>query len=136
MFRKGITVLLVDDEVSQRRMMRGILENAGYEVLEGKDYREAVVIHSNYKGKVDIVLTDIALPGRDGCQLVRNLIQADPELCAVFVSGLAGAELCRFYGLATTDVHFLAKPFVAAELLSRIRAVLEAGGPYLTRGAG
>ncbi len=116
--------------------MRDVLENAGYEVLEGKDYREAMVIHGNYKGKIDIVLTDIALPGKDGCQLVRTLLETDPDLCAVFVSGLTGAELCRFYGMATTDIHFLAKPFAAAELLRRIRKVLNTGGPYLTRGAG
>jgi DNA-binding response OmpR family regulator len=94
------------------------------------------VIHGNHSGKIDVVLTDIALPGKDGCQLVRTLIETDPNLCAVFVSGLAGAELCRFYGLATSDVHFLAKPFAAAELLRRIRRVLKAGGPYLTRVAG
>src|SRR5579862_2405821 len=134
--RKGVTVLVIDDEVSQRSMMRGILENAGYEVLEGRDYREALVIHANHRGKVDVVLTDIALPGQDGCQMVRTLIEADPELRAVFVSGQAGAELCRFYGLATTDIHFLAKPFSPAELLRRIRTVLTTGGPYLTRGAG
>lgn len=116
--------------------MRGILENAGYDVLEGKDYREAVVIHSNHKGKVDVVLTDIALPGKDGCELVKTLIETDPGVCAVFVSGLTGAELCRFYGLATSDIHFLVKPFAAAELLRRIRTVLRTGGPYLTRGAG
>ena len=136
MLRKGVTVLLVDDESSQRAMMRDILENAGYTVLEAKDYPDALVIHANRTGRVDIVLTDIALPGKDGCQLVKNLIETDPHLSAVFVSGLTGAELCRFYGLATSDVHFLAKPFAAAELLSRIRKVLKTGGPYLTRKAG
>lgn len=134
--RKGVTVLLVDDESSQRTMMRDILENAGYIVLEAQDSAEALVIHGNRTGRIDIVLTDIALPGKDGCQLVKNLIEADPYLSAVFVSGLTGAELCRFYGLATTDIHFLAKPFAAAELLSRIRNVLKTGGPYLTRKAG
>ena len=136
MRRKGVTILVTDDEASQRRLMRGILENAGYTVLEAQDYDEALTIHRNHKGNIDLALTDLALPGGDGCRLVRTLLAAKPGLSAVFVSGMAGSEVCRFYGIATTDIHFLAKPFAAADLLQRVRAVLQAGGPYLTRTAG
>ena len=136
MFRKGLTILVVDDEDSQRRLIRGILENAGYTVVDGKDYDQALSVLRNQRGKVELVITDMALPGRDGCQLVKTLIEEDPGLCALFISGLTGAELCRFYGLATTDLHFLAKPFAAADLLQRVREVLDAGGPYLTKVAG
>lgn len=135
MLKKHKTVLLIDDEPSQRRFMSRVLEDAGYTVLEGADYDEALVIHNQHRRKIDVVLTDISLPGRNGYVLVKALLEIDPGLNAIFISGLAGAEVCRFYGMATTDEHFLEKPFNASDLLQRIRRVLEAGGPFLTRTA-
>jgi DNA-binding NtrC family response regulator len=135
MLQKHKTILLIDDEASQRTFMRRVLEDAGYSVLEGVDYHEALVIHNQHRGKIDVLLTDISLPGRNGYVLARALLDMDPGLNVIFVSGLAGAEMCQFYGMATTDVHFLEKPFNAADLLRRVRRVLESGGPFLTRTA-
>ncbi len=115
--------------------MRGILEDAGYSVLEGADYAEALAVHSQYRGKIDIVLTDVSLPGPNGYALVKALLEIEPDLKAIFVSGQAGAEACRFHGMATTDVHFLEKPLDAADLVGRVRHVLKAGGPFLTKAA-
>jgi DNA-binding response OmpR family regulator len=135
MRRKHTTVLLIDDEASQRRFMRRVLEDAEYEVLEGADFDDALVIHKQYPGAIDVVLTDVSLPGHNGYVLVRALLDRQPGLSAIFMSGLAGAEVCRFYGMATTDRHFLEKPFTADELLRRVRCVSESGGPFLTRTA-
>jgi DNA-binding response OmpR family regulator len=135
MLQKHKTILLIDDEASQRRLMSHVLEDAGYNVLEGADYAEALVIHDQYRGKIDVLITDISLPGFNGYQLARALLDLEPGLCVIFISGLAGSELCRYYGMATTDVHFLEKPFNGTGLLRRVRQVLEVGGPYLTRTA-
>jgi DNA-binding NtrC family response regulator len=123
------TILLIDDEASQRTFMRRILEDAGYKVLEGGDYHEALDIHNLNQGRIDVLLTDISLPGRNGYELGKALLGMNPGLQVIFISGPAGAEMCRFYGMAITDVHFLEKPFDAASLLERVRRVLEAGGP-------
>lgn len=136
MLQKHKTVLVIDDEASQRRFIRRVLEDGGYSVLEGADYDEALVSHNQHRGKVDVLLTDISLPGRNGYELARALLDVSPGLSVIFMSGIAGAEVCRFYGMATTDLHFLEKPFHAAELLRRVGRVLEAGGPFLTRTAG
>jgi DNA-binding NtrC family response regulator len=136
MLQKHKTILLIDDEASQRSFMRRVLEDAGYNVLEGGDCEEGLLIHSQYRGKIDVVLTDVSLPGGDGYQLVKALLAIDPGLNAIFVSAPSGAEVCRFHGMATTDVHFLEKPFQAADLLGRVRRALESGGPFLTRSAG
>jgi two-component system cell cycle sensor histidine kinase/response regulator CckA len=136
MLQKHKTILLIDDESSQRAFMRRVLEDAGYSVLEGSDYDEGLVMHKQHRGKIDVLLTDISLPSRNGYELAKTLIELDPDITALFVSGPAGAEACRYNGMATTDVHFLEKPFNAADLLRRIRCVLETGGPYLTRTAG
>jgi DNA-binding response OmpR family regulator len=135
MLQKHKTILLIDDEAPQRALMRRVLEDAGYNVLLGADHDEALVIHRQYPGKIDVLITDISLPGRNGYVLARALLDTDPGLNVIFISGLAGAEICRYYGMATTDAHFLEKPFSAADLLRRVRQVLESGGPYLTRAA-
>src|SRR5580700_7113432 len=135
MLQKHKTILLIDDEAAQRTFMRRVLEDAGYNVLEGADYDEALVIHSQYRGKIDLILTDISLPGRNGYVLVKAMLDIEPGLGAIFISGPAGAEACRFHGMATTDMHFLEKPFQPSDLLRRVRHVLETGGPYLTRTA-
>jgi DNA-binding response OmpR family regulator len=136
MLQKHKTILLIDDEAPQRAFMRRVLEDAGYTVLEGADPDEAMVIRRHYRGKIDVLVTDISLPGRNGYVLARTLLDTDPGLSVIFISGLAGAEICRYHGMATTDVHFLEKPLKAADLLRRVRQVLESGGPFLTRAAG
>jgi DNA-binding NtrC family response regulator len=135
MTRKHTTVLLIDDEASQRNFVRQVLADAGYEVLEGADFNEAMAIHKKYPGTIDVVLTDVSLPGHNGYVLVKALLDLQPGLSAIFMSGLAGAEVCRFYGMATSDLHFLEKPFSAEQLLRRVRRVAEYGGPFLTRTA-
>lgn len=115
--------------------MRRALEDANYHVLEGADFHEAMAIQEKYPGTIDAVLTDISLPGHNGYLLVRALLDRQPGLSAIFMSGLAGAQVCRFYGMATTDLHFLEKPFRAADLLARVRRVMESGGPFLTQTA-
>ena len=115
--------------------MRRVLEDAGYEVLEGADFNDALVIHRQHPAKIEVVLTDVSLPGHNGYVLVKALLDRQPSLSAIFMSGLAGSQVCRFYGMATTDLHFLEKPFSGAELLRRVRRVADHGGPFLTRTA-
>jgi DNA-binding NtrC family response regulator len=136
MLRNHQTVLLIDDESSQRRFMRGVLEHAGYKVVEGADYDDALNIVNHHHGKIDVLLTDISLPGRNGYEVARALLDLNPGLSVIFMSGIAGAQVCRFYRMATTDLHFLEKPFSSTELVRRVRRVMEAGGPFLTRTAG
>ena len=136
MLQKDKTILLIDDEDSQRRFMHSVLEDAGYNVLDGSDYEEALVIHKQHGGRINVLLTDISLPGKNGCELAKTLLEIDPGLKVIFISGATGAEVCRFHGIVTTDLHFLEKPFRAADLLQRLRDVLENGGPLLTRTAG
>lgn len=133
--RARVTVLLIDDEASQRNFMRRVLEIAGYEVLEGADFNDALAIHQEHCSRINVVLTDISLPGHNGYVLVKALLDRQPGLSAIFMSGLAGAEVCRFYGMATTDLHFLEKPFTGDELLRRVRRIAEYGGPFLTQTA-
>lgn len=135
MRHKRTTILLIDDEASQRCYIRHVLEDAEYEVLEGADFNDAILVHKQHAGIIDVVLTDVSLPGHNGYLLVKALLDRQPGLSAIFMSGLAGAEVCRYFGMATTDLHFLEKPFTRDQLLRRVRRVSECGGPFLTRTA-
>jgi DNA-binding response OmpR family regulator len=130
MSKHNKTILLIDDEASAREFIHGILQVEGYNVLEAADFDEAMAIHQQHQGEIKMLLTDVSLPGKNGYELAQTLIQIDPKLKVVFTSGPAGAEVCKFYGMPTSDVHFLGKPFEAADLVQRVRQVLESAGHF------
>jgi DNA-binding response OmpR family regulator len=119
------TILLIDDETSVREWVRGILHGANYKTLEAADYDEAVTVHRQHQGEIDIVLIDISLPGKNGYELAKSLLNIEPHLKLLFMSGHAGLELCRFYNMSVTDVRILEKPFCPSDLLQRVQYILQ-----------
>ena len=115
------TILVVDDETSDRESLRRILEEEGYIVLIAADYRQAVITHQLHLGEINLLLTAIALPGKNGYELEKALFRSDPKLKVLFVSGPTGAEVSRFYNMPVTGPHLLDKPVRPADLLHRVR---------------
>jgi two-component system, cell cycle sensor histidine kinase and response regulator CckA len=110
----GRRILLVDDEPGVRRGTRRLLERRGYTVLEAGSADEALAMLEH--ATVDIVLTDHAMPGRTGRQLINDLLAQRPELRVVLMSGFAGEGEVRA-DIAGRTIRFLPKPFTLAELL-------------------
>src|SRR5258708_38477770 len=81
------TVLLVEDEPFVREATCGILESAGFEVLPAKDAQEAMKVYQERKRGIDLVMTDMVLPGRSGEQLGQDLRERAPELAVLVTSG-------------------------------------------------
>jgi DNA-binding response OmpR family regulator len=125
----GITILLVDDEASQREQMGRALRASGYNVVAAGDYGTAMDSFQQSAGAIDMLVTDLALPGKNGYELGLTLRTLQPKLKVLFTSAQAGAELHRFYGMRSIDEQFLAKPFQLAEFLRRIRYLLERAEP-------
>jgi DNA-binding response OmpR family regulator len=123
------TILVIDDEPEQRDLVRAILRPEAYTILEASDYNDALAVQAAHLGEIDLAMIDVSLPGRNGYELSKALLAIEPHLKALFVSGHAGAELCRFFGLQITDVHFLRKPVDPAELLGRVKFVLALADP-------
>jgi len=123
------TILVIDDEPEQRDLVRTILRPDAYTILEASDYNDALAVQAAHLGEIDLALVDVSLPGRNGYELSKALLALEPRLKVLFVSGYAGAELCRFFGLPVTDVHFLQKPVEPAELLSRVKFVMALADP-------
>ena len=120
------TLLLVEDERTQRENACQILRSDGYTVMQSPDFAQAVVTFDRYRDEITLLVTGIALADGNGCDLAVTLQTQKPGLRVLFMSGSVGAEVCRFYGLELEDVHFLRKPFQAEDLVLRAREVLAA----------
>jgi CheY-like chemotaxis protein len=127
------TILVIDDEPEQRALVRKILRPEAYVVLEASDYDDALAVQKTHFGEIDLVLIDVSLPGRNGYDVSKALLANEPHLRTLFVSGYAGAELCRFFDMPVTDVHFLKKPVDPADLIGRVKFVLSLGDPLAGR---
>ena len=115
-----MNVLIIDDEPSDIEAMRIAMQAGGFSpILTADSYDSSLRIFDKHLGRIDLALVDISLPKKNGVELARELLRRNPELKILFVSGHVGAEVIRFYGLRATDLHFLKKPFTAADLLSR-----------------
>jgi len=124
------TILLVDDEPVVREALGDVLTLHGYDVMVSEDYYTALQASKLHNGRIDLLLTDIALPGLNGCELARKLVSYRPELKVLLISGYTGSEICQYYRVQLGDLHFLAKPFTPAELLQRLEVLAAATEPY------
>ena len=120
------SVLLVEDDAMFRGLVREVLEAAGYEVLEAADPASARALSAGHDGAVDVLVSDLVMPGGNGAELAIEMRRAHPALRVILMSGYSGDALSsRQLDRSTADT-FLEKPFPIDELLRRIRLVLEA----------
>ncbi|MBZ5626857.1 MAG: response regulator [Acidobacteriia bacterium] len=126
------TILLVDDEVSVRESVRSALQGCGYTVWDAASYDDALRTYRQHHGEIDLLITDISLPGNNGYELAAWISEMRPNIKVIFVSGQAGRELCKFYYMPETDPRLLKKPFETDELLRRVRCALGSGGSQMT----
>jgi len=115
--RADETILLVDDDEAVRELAGEVLQSAGYTLLQASDGFEACRLASKHAGTIDLLLTDVRMPGMDGKTLADRLVKARPDLQVLYMSGYAD-------GLLENESPFLAKPFQPIELARKVRAVL------------
>jgi signal transduction histidine kinase len=112
-------ILLVEDEAALRKLISGALERAGFSVMEAGCGKDALGI-SEKVAQIDLLLTDVVMPGMTGPQLVENLRQNGKVRTVLFMSGYAQ----ELIGKAAADIQFLQKPFTPNTLLAKIQEVL------------
>jgi PAS domain S-box-containing protein len=113
------TVLLVEDEIGMRRLTNRILSNAGYLVLEAADGDEAEVMFGLHADTIDLVLTDMIMPGCGGRELARRLRLRAPAVRMLYMSGFTEQSAVPLAGL-DDDISFVQKPFTAAGLVAQV----------------
>ncbi len=116
------TILLVEDEDAVRAIIRAALRRLGYDVLEAGTARDAIAIFERRQGDIDLLLTDVVMPGMNGPALAQRLVAVRPELRILFISGYANASM-PLDG-ASPNVTFLSKPFEASVLARKVRSAL------------
>lgn len=120
------TILVVDDEETDRLEASEALRGAGYRVLEAENYADGLSL-SKSDPDISFLVADVALPDGNGCNLASAIRQHIPDVAVLFISGHVGSEACRYYGLDVTDLHFLRKPFKPEMLVQRVNSVLASG---------
>ena len=116
----GATILIVDDHSALRHAVVEILRITGYKVLEAESSTEALEMARQHSGKIDVLLTDIVMPGMRGQELARRVATVHPEVQVVYMSGYA--EGFPEAQLPANSV-FLQKPFRFATLLEQLRLI-------------
>ena len=117
------TVLIVEDEDQVRLLAAGILRKFGYRVLEARMAREAIAVAKAEEGPVDLLLTDVVMPGMAGPVLAEKLVAMRPGLQVLFMSGHTDAVVR--HRVLEGGAAFLQKPFIPEVLARRVRQVLD-----------
>jgi DNA-binding response OmpR family regulator len=120
----GETILLVEDETPLRRVVRLILEQASYRVIDAASGEEALERCAAHAGPVHLVLSDVVMPGMDGPELVRRLSRERSGLRVLYMSGYADDRLAG-HNVVECGLEYLEKPFTPEALTAKVRAVLE-----------
>jgi PAS domain S-box-containing protein len=119
------TVLLVEDEAGVRHLSKRILNNAGYRVLEAANGDDAEKLFALHADSINLVVTDVMMPGCGGPELLTRLKVRAPELRVLYMSGYSAGRTARQTGI-DDSAPFVQKPFTAAELARRVRETLDA----------
>jgi two-component system cell cycle sensor histidine kinase/response regulator CckA len=117
----GETILFVDDEVRQLRLMQQFLENFGYKVLTAKDGAEAVELHARHKDEIAAVVLDLGLPKINGWEALKAMKKANPRLKPIVASGYLFSQQEPEPGEGS---HVIMKPYLLDDVLAKIAEVI------------
>jgi PAS domain S-box-containing protein len=122
------TILLVEDDHGVRKIALRALRSAGYQVLDAASGAEALEILARHEGPLDLLLTDVVMPGADGGTVAEEARRRRPSIRVLFVSG-HGHEVLALHGVLPEHTELLPKPYTPATLLERARRVLDRTDP-------
>jgi CheY-like chemotaxis protein len=118
------TILLVEDEIAILKLGCRILERLGYRVLAAATPDEAMRLAEEHAGAIDLLVTDVIMPGMNGRELAQGLVALYPDLKLLFMSGYT-ADVIAHQGVLEDGFNFIEKPFSVESLGKRIREVLD-----------
>ncbi len=119
------TILLVEDDSAVRDLAQRILEMRGYTVLPARHGQDGLRIASLPDNRIDLVVTDVVMPGMNGREFVEALQQHIAGVRVLYMSGYTDDDIIR-RGLLDSSVAFLQKPFTAQSLARRVRSIIDA----------
>jgi CheY-like chemotaxis protein len=118
------TILLVEDALRVRAVVREILEMNGYHVLEARHGAEAIEISERHRGPIHLMVTDVVMPQMSGRELTQRLLPVRPDMRVLYMSGYTDDAIVR-HGVLGAGMAFLSKPFTPDALAMKVREVLD-----------
>ena len=119
------TILLVEDEIGVRHLVREMLHRLGYKIHEASSGADAVRIFAQHQNTIDLLLTDVIMPQMSGRELAERLKALQPLLKVLYISGYTD-DMLAHHGVLESNVYLLQKPFAPDELAKKLREVLDA----------
>ncbi|VBB46063.1 hypothetical protein TRIP_B40008 [uncultured Desulfatiglans sp.] len=120
---RGETLLLVEDDAGMRKMGEMMLEGLGYRVLAAESPQDAIRIVKEHPGGIQLLIIDVVMPDMNGRQLAEKLLEIEPNLKCLFMSGYT-ANVIAHHGVLDKDVHFIDKPFSIKAIAEKVRDIL------------
>jgi CheY-like chemotaxis protein len=120
------TLLVVEDQPEVRKVITSVLSRQGYVVLEAASGQSALDLLSERHAPVDLLITDVVMPGMSGRELVARLSSQDASTRVLYMSGYTDDEIVK-HGVLDPNIDFLHKPFQPRQLLTRVREALDRG---------
>jgi len=124
---QGETVLLVEDEVAIVRLATAMLEDLGYRVVTADTPAQALRLAENHQGDIQLLLTDVVMPGMNGRELATQVQNIYPRLKILYMSGYT-ANAIAHHGILGDGINYIQKPFSRTDLSIRVREVLGSDG--------
>jgi PAS domain S-box-containing protein len=118
------TVLVVEDEDGVRELLWNVLTEHGHTVLEARNGGDALTVAAGYGHPIQLLLTDVVMPGMGAGQMVDELLAERPQLEVLYISGYTDEEVMR-RGIMRSGAAFIHKPFTAVELMQKVREVID-----------
>jgi PAS domain S-box-containing protein len=117
------TILVLEDEPALRKLVQTMLDQQGYTILEAATPEQALRLCDEHTGSIDLLVTDVVMPGMSGRQIAERAVQRRPTLKVLYMSGYT-ADAIAHHGVLESGVAFLQKPFSSEALLQKVREVL------------
>lgn len=127
--RGNETILLVEDESMLIDVTKTMLEQLGYTVITAMSPVEAIRLHQEHQGEIDLLITDMIMPEMNGRDLAKAMSSHCPDLKVLFISGYS-ADVIAHHGVLDKGVHFLQKPITCKTLAIKVREALEAEATF------
>jgi two-component system cell cycle sensor histidine kinase/response regulator CckA len=125
------TILVVEDEETVRKLAVQILRRRGYRVMEALHGGDALLVCERYQGLIDLIISDVVMPGMGGPELIKRLRQVRQDFRVLYMSGYTDESVVT-HGIREGEMEFIQKPFSLEELSRKVREVLDRPHPTLS----
>jgi DNA-binding response OmpR family regulator len=124
----NVTILIVDDEVRMRKLIKDFLVKKDYEILEAEDGEKALSVYKENKNKIKLILLDVMMPKLDGWSVLRQIRSDNKSLPIVMLTARA-EEQDELFGFELGVDEYISKPFSPKILVARVEAILKRTSP-------